>query len=74
MEDDYSISCDSPRREIRNPTHYVDGERLVAYALMVVEEISESAEPSTYTEAISCPSSSNWVLDMQEQMESLHKN
>jgi len=59
VEDDYSIPCDHPRREIRKLAHYVDSEGLVAYALTVTEEIPESAEPSTYTEAISCPSSSN---------------
>jgi len=36
--------------------------------------VPEGVEPSTYTEAISCPSSPNWILDMQEEMESLQKN
>jgi len=31
-------------------------------------------EPSTYTEAICCPSSPNWILAMQEEIESLQKN
>jgi len=74
VEDDYSIACDRPRREIRRPARYVDSEGLIAYAFTVVEEILKSAEPSTYTEAISCPSSPNWILAMQEEMESLHKN
>ena len=43
MEDDYSIACDRPRREIRRPTRYVDSEGLVAYALTVAEKIFESA-------------------------------
>jgi len=46
----------------------------VTYAFTVAEEIPERAEPSTYTNAISCPSSPNWILAMQEAMESLHKN
>jgi len=74
VEDDYSIARDSPRREIRRPGHYVDSEGLVAYAFTVAEEIPKSVDPSTYTEAISYPSSPNWILAMQEEMKSLHKN
>jgi len=74
VEDDYSIARDRPRREIRRPAHYVDSEGLVAYAFAVAEEIPESVEPSTYTKAISCLSSPNWILAIQEEMESLHKN
>ena len=59
VEDDYSIARYHPRREIRRLVRYVDSEGLVPYAFTVVEEILESAEPSTYTEAISCPSSPN---------------
>jgi len=50
------------------------GEELVAYAFAVAEEILENAEPSAYTEAVSCPSSPNWILAMHDEMESLHKN
>jgi len=59
VEDDYSIARDRPRREIRRPARYVDSEGLVAYAFTIAEEIPESAEPLTYTEAISCPSLPN---------------
>ena len=65
VEDDYSIARYRPKREIRKPARYVDSEGLVAYALTVAEEIPEGTEPSTYTEAISFPSLSNWVLAMQ---------
>ena len=74
VEDDYSIARDRPRREIRRPARYVDSEGLVAYAFTIAEEIPESAEPLTYTEAISCLSLPNWILVMQEEMKSLHKN
>ena len=74
MEDDYSVAHDRPRGEIMKPTRYGDSERLVVYTITVAEETPEGAEASTYTEAISCPSSPNWVLAMQEGMESLHKN
>jgi len=62
VEDDYCIACDRPKREIRRLARYVDSEGLVAYTFIVAEEIPKSVEPSTYTEAISCPSSPNWIL------------
>ena len=68
------IARDRPRVEIRKTACYVDSEGLLVYAFIIAEEISEGAEPSTYTETISCPSSPNWVLAMQEEMKSLHKN
>ena len=74
MQDDYSKTRDRPRREIKKLARYTNSEGLVAYALTVAEEIPKGVEPSTYIEAISCPSSFNWVLAMQEEMESLHKN
>jgi len=64
MEDYYSIARDCPRREIRKLAYYVDSEGLITYALTAAEQIPEGVEPSTYSEAISCPSSSNWVLAM----------
>jgi len=70
----HSIAHDHPRREIRRPAHYNDDAGLIAYAISVAEEVLEGVEPSTYTEAISCPSSPNWILAMQEKMESLQKN
>jgi len=74
VEDDYSIDCDHSKREIRKHACYTDSEGLVPYALTVTEEISKGVKPLTYTEAISCPSLSNWVLAMQEEIESLNKN
>jgi len=74
VEDDYSIACDRPKREIKKPASHVDSEGFVVYAFTVAKEISKSGEPSTYTEVISYPSSTNWILVMQEEMESLHKN
>jgi len=70
----HSIARDRPRREIRKPTRYNDDEVLIAYTLSVADEVPKGVEHSTYTEAISCPSSPNWILTMQEEMESLQKN
>ena len=57
MQDDYSIARDHPRRGIKRPVRYIDSDRLVAHTFTIADEISESAEPSTYTKTISCPSS-----------------
>ena len=76
VEELHSIARDRPRRTIRRPARYAtDGESgMIAYALAVAQEISEGMEPSTYFEAISCPNSSNWLLAMQEEMQSFHKS
>ena len=76
VEDTYSIARDRPRRTIRKPAHYAtdDESGLIAYALIVAQETTQGIEPSTYFEAISCPNSSNWLMAMQEEIESLHKN
>ena len=47
---------------------------MVAYALNVVESIDTCEEPSTYEEAVSFEDSSRWMITMQVEMESLHKN
>ena len=47
---------------------------MVAYALSVANNIESSEEPSTYEEAVSCSDSGKWMIVIQEEMESLHKN
>ena len=47
---------------------------MIAYALAVAQEIPKGVEPFSYSEAISCLNSSNWLMAMQEEMESLYKN
>jgi len=76
MEDTYSIARHRPRRTIRKPARYAidDKNGLIAYALAVAKETLEGVEPSTYWEAISCPNSSNWLMEMEEDMKRLHKN
>ena len=37
---------------------------LISYALAVTQEIPEGIEPFSYSEAISCPNSSNWLMAM----------
>ncbi|WVZ89766.1 hypothetical protein U9M48_036131 [Paspalum notatum var. saurae] len=40
----------------------------------ITEETEGNAEPSTYSEAISSINSNNWVIAMNDEMESLEKN
>ena len=47
---------------------------MVAYALSIVDNNESSEEPFTYEEAVSCSDSGKWMIAMQEEMESLHKN
>ena len=69
----YSIDRDKERRTIKPPHKYGEAD-LIAYALSVADNIESSEEPSTYEEAISCSDSGKWMIAMQEEMESLHKN
>jgi len=45
----------------------------VSYALHVEEEI-DSFESTTYQEAISCSEAEEWMMAMNEEMESFQKN
>ncbi|KAJ4714183.1 Retrovirus-related Pol polyprotein from transposon TNT 1-94 [Melia azedarach] len=50
-------------------------EDMVVYALQVAEEVdTDSNEPSTYKEAVTCTESTQWLAAMGDEMESLHKN
>ncbi|KAJ4715440.1 Retrovirus-related Pol polyprotein from transposon TNT 1-94 [Melia azedarach] len=50
-------------------------EDMVAYALQVAEEVdTDSNEPSTYKEVVTCTESTQWLAAMGDEMESLHKN
>ena len=69
----YSIAKDRPRRDIKPSQRYAKAD-LVAYALNVVEDIDSNAEPAIYLEVVNCDDSGRWMIVMQEEMESLHKN
>lgn len=71
-QETHSIAKDRPRRQIRLPQRYADAD-FVAYALTIAEEM-ESDEPVSYSDAISCGESSEWIGAMTEEIESLHKN
>ena len=69
----YSIARDRESRTIKPPHQYGKAD-LVAYALSVADNIESSEKPSTYEEVVSCSDSGMWMISMQEEMESLHKN
>ena len=47
---------------------------MVVYTLNVAESIDTCEEPSTYEETVSSQDSIRWMVSMEEEMESLHKN
>ena len=69
----YSIARGRERRTIRPPHKYGETD-LIAYALSVVDNIESSEESSTYEEVVNCNDSGKWMIAMQEEMKSLHKN
>ena len=60
------------QRQIKAPKRY-GFDNIVIYALQVVEEI-DSFKSTTYQEAISHSEVEDWIMAMNEDMESLHKN
>ena len=68
-----SIARDTKMRTIKPPHKY--GEvNLVAYALSVADNIESSEKSFTYEEEVSYSDLGKWMIAMQEEMESLHKN
>ncbi|KAE9611207.1 putative RNA-directed DNA polymerase [Lupinus albus] len=74
QEDDYCIARDRARRLIKRPARYTDGDNLIVYALSVAQEVNDGAELASYREVVSFADSSQWLVAMNEEMESLHKN
>ncbi|KAJ4726144.1 Retrovirus-related Pol polyprotein from transposon TNT 1-94 [Melia azedarach] len=65
----------SKRANYRIPPKRYGFEDMVTYALQVAEEVdTDSNEPSTYKEAVTCTESTQWLAAMGDEMESLHKN
>jgi hypothetical protein len=60
------------RRQIRPPQRYGYAD-LVAYALTVAEDTTVQ-KPSALSEAVTSSESAYWVVAMNEEIESLHKN
>lgn len=65
-EQEYSIATGRQRGQIRPPQRYGYAD-LVAYALTLAEETGVQ-EPSTYSEAVTCNESAQWVVAMNEEI------
>jgi hypothetical protein len=67
----HSIAQDRARRNIVLPPRYRD---MAHYAFIAAQDIIDAAEPSSYSEAISCDNSSKWLIAMNDEFESLQRN
>ncbi|GJS41667.1 retrovirus-related pol polyprotein from transposon TNT 1-94 [Tanacetum coccineum] len=71
---EYLLARDRERRQVNRPPRLEDYQcDLVAYAFAAAAHI-EGCEPTNYFEAISSPECDKWVVAMEEEVESLHKN
>ncbi|KAF3668075.1 hypothetical protein FXO37_09705 [Capsicum annuum] len=68
---EYSIETHRPRRQILRPERYED---YVAFTFSVAQETEEIGEPSNYSEVVSGTDSAKWLIAMNEEIESFHKN
>ncbi|KAL9261973.1 Retrovirus-related Pol polyprotein from transposon TNT 1-94-like protein [Drosera capensis] len=74
------VECNQPttlaagrsKRQVKPPDRYGWSD-LVAYALPIAEELCVE-EPISFKEAIMSPNSQKWLIAMNEEMESLHRN
>ena len=69
QDEQYSIATRRAQRIKKAPVRYGYEEDSVAFAL-----VTEAGDPSTYQDALGDKDKSKWLLAMQEEMESLHKN
>ena len=67
------MARDREKRTIKPPKRYGHAD-LIAYALIVGNEIEDRDEPQSYDEAISSKDNSKWIEAMEEEMGSLEKN
>ncbi|KAG8488527.1 hypothetical protein CXB51_016411 [Gossypium anomalum] len=73
LKDSSNKENQKTRREIKPPKKYAEAD-LVAYAFNVAEYIDANQETSNYSKVVTCEDSKKWMLTMQEEMESFHKN
>nr|GEU89796.1 retrovirus-related Pol polyprotein from transposon TNT 1-94 [Tanacetum cinerariifolium] len=71
---EYLLAWDHERRQVIRPPRLEDYQcDLVAYVFSAAAHI-ENYEPTNYLEAISSPECDKWVVAMEEEVESFHKN
>lgn len=71
--DEYVLARDRARRKNVKPPSRFEDANLVAYALLVAEEL-EVEEPKTYKEAMECKERKFWKGAANEEMNSLEKS
>ena len=54
--------------------HFKDIQILLDMFCLLQKKIDAVVEPSNYSEAISCDDSAKWLIAMNEEIESLHRN
>lgn len=69
---DYSLARDRERRSIKVPSRYGYAD-IMAFAFSVAEDIGDE-EPRTYRDAVTGKEKEKWLVAMNEEMQSLHKN
>nr|GEU62943.1 retrovirus-related Pol polyprotein from transposon TNT 1-94 [Tanacetum cinerariifolium] len=71
---EYLLARDHERRQVNRPQRLENYQcYLVSYAFAVAAHI-KNCEPTNYLEAISSPECDKWVVAMEDEVESLHKN
>lgn len=72
-EQQYGIATRRQMREIRPPQRYSSYAKMVSYALSMADTV-ECQEPFNYHETVTSNDSTQWIIVMNEEIESLHKN
>ena len=57
---------------IKSPSRYA--KFAFAHALSIAEATCDVGEPTSFSEVVSSQKSTEWLITMNEEMESLHKN
>nr|CAE03834.3 OSJNBb0013J13.11 [Oryza sativa Japonica Group] len=71
---DQPIAHRRTKRSCGAPIRLIEECDMVYYAFSCVEQVENTLEPATYTEAVVSGDRENWISAMQEEMQSLEKN
>ena len=74
QRDDQPIALRKSKRSYGPPIRYIEECNMTYYALSCAEQVENTNEPATYSEAVDSGDSEKWISAMQEEMQSLEKN
>ncbi|RLM60992.1 retrotransposon protein, putative, Ty1-copia subclass [Panicum miliaceum] len=74
LEEELPIAHRRSKRSCGPPARLIEECNLTSYTLSCAEQVENTHEPATYTEAISCDDREKWISAMHEEMQSLEKN